>query len=413
MKKLTLVVAMVLLVAGLVFAADPVTATLTGSATATWGVDLQNQATGFQNSASVSIEVPLIAEASEEKTGDVPYGYIKLEDFEVTIDDSDGLTVTAPSVTAKLVLSDALSVTLYGAPSFAVGQASPFLTIADVAADNDDPALADSVDPDLSGYTGGLTLTYAMDMATIAFKVASHGDWDVVNGSDAEYGWVDADDDPSTAPTWGVTTAATTGTPANTANDYSAGVDLTVAPVDMVTLNFKAGYGPFSASDVALSSMLTLKPVDMLSLWAALDGSLPNGGSFAYDAGFGVNVATDVVGVDVAGYYGADDLEVQTVLTLNAVENLSFTETFEVYTVLTSLDFASKTAASYSLDSGVKPYANVTYYNNGSAAGTLQLQLGVEVTKVMANTTFKVDWTSGSDISSDIGDVEVSATVTY
>lgn len=422
MKKLTLVLAMMLLVAGFVFAGDPVTATLTGSATATWGVDLASQATGFENSASASISIPLIAKATAANEGSVPYGYISLADFLVTIDDSDGLTVTAPSVTAKLLLSDALSATIFGAPSFAVGQASPFMTLADVAAGLDDPSLADSVNPDLSGYTGGLTVTYSMDMLTLALKVTSNGSWNAVSATDAVYGWANSDNGDgtwsmdtslTTDPTWQVVTAAAAGNNGNTTNDYSAGVDVTLTPVDMLTANFKLGYGTFSAADLVLSGKVTVKPADMLSVWGALDGSLPNGGTFAYDASFGATVTTDPADLSVTGYYGADDLEAQAVLTVKAVTNLSLSATFEGYTLLTSLDWAAKSNVSYTLDAGYKPYAGVTYYNNGSAAGTLQLNAGVEASKLLANTVFKVDWTSGSDISSDIGDVEVSAKVSY
>ncbi|RKX85290.1 MAG: hypothetical protein DRP57_04055 [Spirochaetes bacterium] len=425
MKKLTLVLAMVLLVAGLVFAGDPVAATLTGSATATWGVDLQNQATGFQNAASATVSIPLVAAATKANEGSVPYGSISLALSDVKIT-GDGLTVAAPSVTAKLILAEALSVTIYGAPSYAIGQASPFMTIQDVADEEDEPTLADAVDPDLSGYTGGLTLTYSMDMATIALMVTSNGSWDDET-TDPEYGWIDtattdATTGESDAPTsdtlpgdveWGLLTAAG-GTAANTANDYSAGASITLTPMDMLSVNFKAGYGVFSAADMILSGKVTVKPMDMLSVWVALDGNLPNGGSFAYDAGAGASVTLeDLATLGLTTYYGADDLEAQTVLSVTAVENLSLSETFEAYTVLTSFDFASKTALSYTLDAGFKPYAGATYYNNGSADGTLQLNAGVEASKLVQNTVFKVDWTSGSDISSDIGDLEISATVTY
>ena len=419
MKKLTLVLAMVLLVAGLVFAADPVAATLPGSASVTWGVDLQNSATGFQNAASATVTIPLVAKVTKASEGSAPYGLISLALSDVKIT-GDGLSVAAPSVTAKLILSEALSVTIFGAPSYAIGQASPFMTISDVANEEDEPTLADSVDPDLSGYTGGLTLTYSMDMATIALMVTSNGDWDS-HSSDAVYGWANSDNGDGTwsmddsinvPPTWEVVTAAST-TAANTANDYSAGASITLTPMDMLSVNFKAGYGAFSAADLVLSGKVTVKPSDMLSVWAALDGSLPNGGTFATDAAFGAALCLAPADLSVTGYYGADDLEAQAVLNVKAVKNLSLSETFEAYTLLTSFDFASKTALSYTLDSGFKPYAGATYYNNGAAAGTLQLNAGVEASKLVANTVFKVDWTSGSDISSDIGDVEVSATVTY
>ncbi len=419
MKKLTLVLAMVLLIAGFVFAGDPVAATLTGSASVTWGIDLENQATGFQNSASATVTVPLVTGATMSNKGNVPYGSISLglSDIKIT---EDGVSVSAPSVTAKLILTDALDLTIYGVPSYAIGQASPFMSISDVANGESSPTLADAVDPDLSGYTGGVTLTYSMDMASLALILTSNNDWDS-SSTDAVYGWANTDngdgtwsmdDSSGVVPSWHIVTAAST-TPANTSNDYSAGAILTLTPVDMLSVNFKAAYGVFSAADFILSSKLTVAPTDMLSVWAALDGSLPNGGTFAYDASFGIGVTTDPADLSVTGYYGADDLEVQTVLSVKAVENLSLSETFELYSVLTALDFASKTALSYSLDSGFKPYANVTYYNNGTAAGTLQLQLGVEASKLVENTVFKVDWTSGSDITTDKGDVEVSATISY
>ena len=108
MKKITLVLAL-LLCATLAFT-DAVEVTVDGDATMTWGIDLESTETGFQNAFSASIDFDLVSEATEELGEAAPVGYIKLADFKAVVDEDDGLTITEPSITAELLLTDALSV---------------------------------------------------------------------------------------------------------------------------------------------------------------------------------------------------------------------------------------------------------------------------------------------------------------
>ena len=84
MRKATLLIA-VLLCFGLATAfAGPVEVEpeYEAEASATWGVQLDDQASGFQNSAESTIMFTFIEEQTAEYGEGTTYGYIEVEDFE-------------------------------------------------------------------------------------------------------------------------------------------------------------------------------------------------------------------------------------------------------------------------------------------------------------------------------------------
>ena len=401
MKKITLVLAL-MVVASFAFG-QMVEVTVDGDASLTWGVDLESNATGFQNAASGSIEFDIVSEASEEMTGMAVYGSIKLADFAATVNADDGLTVTAPSVTAELLLTDAISMAIYGAPGFELDNAMGFLHIG-----ADDDTELNAVKGAVAGTTGGFSLTYDFgDMGSATVKAASHGDWDAAGAVTAEYDWDDDDDDATTAPVWAETTAAVTAT-SNLDNLYSAGLDVTLTPMDMLSVGLGVVYGDFNAADLGATATLALDPMDMLGVWANLDGSMPNAGDFVFDTSFGVDVTLDAATLGVAGYYGDDDLEVAIDAALLAVENLTLTAAFDLYTLIAaSGPWAAEVALAYDLG-GIKPYATV----NLDSDNVTGINAGVELTGQVPNTTFKIDWDT-DDITNDTGDVEASIAIAF
>ena len=369
----------------------------------TWGIDLETNATGFQNAMSASIDFDLVSEATEELTGDAVYGSIKLADFKAVVDEDDGLTVTEPSISAKLLLTPAISVGVYGVPGFSLNNAEGFLHIG-----ADDDTELQAVTGAVAGTTGGISLTYAFgDMGSVTVKANSHGSWDTAGAVTQEFDWVDDDSDIMTVPVWEETVAAATATD-NTDNAYSAGIDVTLTPMDMLSVGLGAVYGDFSAADLGVTATLALDPVDMFGVWAKFDGTLPDGGDFAFDTSFGVDVdLEDVATLGVYGYYGSDDLEVGVDAALAAVENLSLSVAFDLYTVLTTSAWATEIALSYNI-SGIKPYATV----NLDSASVTGINAGVELTGQVPNTTFKIDWHT-DDITNDMGDIEASVMIAF
>ena len=118
MRKIALL-AVPLLILGLVsVSADPMmaeggpTATVSGNATLTWGIDLETNATGFTSEMENNFEVTIYPKQSADTgmmdTGDL-YAYIKLSDFKWVADKDASLT-TPPGIEAKLIMG-AFSIT--------------------------------------------------------------------------------------------------------------------------------------------------------------------------------------------------------------------------------------------------------------------------------------------------------------
>lgn len=160
MKKATLlIITMLLLTLSVAYAQVDLKPTVTGSAEVVWGVDLDTEGTGFTSSTSSSIALTLVS-GSETKGADADvYGTITLGGFGIsfsdtaTIDLSDavtfkdadgneltgellnsvpagtadpaidkdllntGLTVTKPTITAKIVLSPTMALIIASAPT--------------------------------------------------------------------------------------------------------------------------------------------------------------------------------------------------------------------------------------------------------------------------------------------------------
>jgi hypothetical protein len=83
MKKLSILLIGLLLVAGLAVAQEfDGSVSVDGSATVTFGVDLNTNYTGFANTASSSLSITLVAEGDVSAGGDDGlYGQIDIEDF--------------------------------------------------------------------------------------------------------------------------------------------------------------------------------------------------------------------------------------------------------------------------------------------------------------------------------------------
>ena len=210
MKKLSLLIVLIVALSLTAFAETIVEPTITGSATATIGFSLDNNSFGIKNESSSSISIILVDKASDSKGGEGVYGEIQLNDFEILMntdppseydlwarnEDGDELdvttnitgddtkdfqgvrvpvTVTAPSIVAKLVLSPNLYVQIDSEPGLVV--ADKVAEIVDDSASSLDLGV-DETDDANDIVVGGLTIGVAAGPATIAAKVATQDNYE-------------------------------------------------------------------------------------------------------------------------------------------------------------------------------------------------------------------------------------------
>ena len=111
MRKFSLVLAALLIVAGGAFAQVAIEPTIEVEASATFGVQLDEMTTGIKNEAESTLSFTFTEEQTQEfGEGDV-YGYIELEDFKVEFDTSGddettegAVEVSVGSVTGKVMM---------------------------------------------------------------------------------------------------------------------------------------------------------------------------------------------------------------------------------------------------------------------------------------------------------------------
>lgn len=427
MKKLSILLIVLLVAAAFVSAQEfAPEVTVSGSATATFGIDLNDPVTtGFENTATANIELKLVPSGTVS-TGEV--GYISLSGFAVTLKSTDEVVVTAPSVTAVLRF-DPVAVKLYSAPSLAAGNAAGFTWHEDTAAANYvKPALAnkniaeEAEDDEQVGWDL-VAVDTGDDPPEDGEFLLTEGDWDwyavpvIEEGEDAVkttyYGLTfTVAIDPITVDFM----VASDGTWKNPGNDYAIGTKVTAA-IDPVSVNAGVFVGPFDAMDIGFT--------------VGLSGAF---GPATVALGFDGWVAEDAPGVDwdASASIGADlgvvtlssltylwwtvdtpdiDLNQQVVLDASgAVPGLGFTNTTQMINLLTAdeIPWYNKTAVSYALDGGIKPFGEFTV----DSEEVMGLTLGVELSELVDNTLFTAKYVS-TELGEDAGLITFSAKVSY
>jgi hypothetical protein len=368
MKKLSILLIGLLLVTGFAFA-DFGDVDVSGSASVTWGVDLDTNATGFLNAGSSSVTLTLIDEGDGVTTGDDGlYGEITLTDWSMDITDST-VSGTGGSVDAKIVVSP-LEIIIYAAPGMSWGNADALDGGADV-----EPALTGA------NTIGGVTLVLPVDPAEVDVYVVSDGDWT-----------------------------------SNAANDYAAGADLTVevAPITVGVggfygwFNAAATYGATASLDVALDA---LEGVD-----AGVGFDFVDGGAWDVDFVATVNLSPENAdeeqsNIALAVYYQTDvDVTLGFTETtdgglmdmLGASVMVELFDNFAIWNVDVTGEY----------DTGdVMPYFGFGYGSDS----VFDLNVGVELYSGLTgidNTTITLDYVS-TDLSTDNGIITVDATIDY
>lgn len=356
MKKL-FVLLLAFALAGAAFAQAPAP-TVSGSATLSWGVDLDGKTSGFSNASASTIKFTILPKASAEKKGEGVYGYILLKDY--TLGVSNGAFAwTAPTITAKVVLNQ-FYFTVFGAPS---------LTIDKVASTH-------GVAGTLAGYTAGTTVGYDGDV-DFAVKVLSKGDWT-----------------------------------ANTGNDYALGADFSGSLNDMIA--YKASVATdLSTVYAGVSLPITLAVMKGLTVTPAADLAIMP--TFDYEAGVDAELqlsdanADDVYTALTGSVYFCTnkDLEVAVAfdepLSGGIVENAEFGASFSALDVLTAgfgWDFATYAGYSYDLDKTNTLYGRADFATDETKANDLSMSASLTNTAI-ANTTLSVTYTSGNFLARD------------
>ena len=425
MKKLSILLIVLLVAAAFVSAQEVApSVTVTGSATATFGIDLDTQTTGFENTATATIELKLVPKGTVTK-GTV--GTISLADFAVTLknatDVADRVVVTAPSVTAILKF-DPVWVKLYSAPSLAAGNAAGFTWHADKDPANQvKPALANknvataagedetdgykivTVDTGEAAPEGGLLLNTDDGLDIYAVPVIVTGD---AAGMTKYHGLTfTVKLDPITVDLM----VASDGTWANSDNDYAVGAKVT-AVVNRVTANAGVFVGPFDAIDVGITVGMGTS-VGPTTVALGFDAMLKENDDFDWDASAKVSLNLGLVSLASHTYLwslaGADiELNQQVVLDASgAVPGLGFTNTTQLINLQSDMEWYNKTAVSYTVD-GIKPFAEFSVDSNE----LMKLTVGAEFSALVENTLFTVKYAT-ADLGEENGLITVAAKVTY
>jgi hypothetical protein len=390
MKKLSILLIGLLVIAGFAFGQEiGLAASLSGSATMTFGVDLNTNATGFRNEATADLVVTVVAKATGENAGSMDnlYGKIVIKDYLLKVSPVEGVTGSDGTVEAFIVISPA-TVKIYAAPGFAMNKAPAIESVNEV-----------DVQTALSNVDGtsinGITITIPVDPITLAIKVASDGDWTE-----------------------------------NVNNNYVAGADVTL---NVSPIKVEAGfvYGWFSAAQLGLSAKATLTLADIMNGLTAAVALDANDGSGNFDIDTLTTVTlnfSEANGDDVKANLALSaffapldpdaDMDVQVVFTEPTAGGLA--DMVGATVKLQLLDLLAG-AVEYNIDvtgeyntGDVKPYFGFGYGTDE----VLNLNLGVVLMAGLTgidNTTITIDYISAdlTDPTLDNGVITVATKVAY
>jgi len=394
MKKLSILLIGLLLATGFAFGQPEVG--LAGSATMTFGVDLDDGATGISNAISLDTWVTWF-DQTQSTEGDGVYGMIELNGMRFVIQDG-AWNLRASRVTAKLVV-DPLYIKIYGDG----GVGTSYDESVDSANLNSRVSfnimgLDDMVSNDYSSEFMGIAIGAALDVATVEAYVQS------------EYDWIDSGSGDI-----------------NTANAYALGVYASVSAVENLSLSVEADMGVNYATNpigVGAAVGYTVDISDTMSLVPNAGFDLvSDAGATDYEADFGVALgwpgtsgwsyhwsngwANHYSGLEVSGIYysvgGASDMGIQVSTFEDAAEGLVPTVGWAIEAEVVGLTSTPDVGVAAYLDAAVDPawvYGAVEVANALSTP-TLDLLLGVELSGLVDYTTFTLEWDSGDLLLAD------------
>jgi hypothetical protein len=359
--------------------------TTAGTASVTWGIDLDNMTTGFVNAGSAQFAVTFVPAVTLTKGADAPiYGSITLTTTALSLFDTSANNASAATAVSAKIVAKPVEFGVYAAPSIALGK----VTVIENSGNNadivgvlntGDLALANTI-------TGsGTYVKYVSDMVTVQASVISRL---------AGY--------------------------TNVIADYAGGVDATLV-FKPITLGFGAWDGLTTGDVPLVYATVATDAIGPLTLGAQLDLALAT--TPAYDVGASVLLAlTKATSFNTYVNYGANfsGLDVKAVFTTTEVANL--TETLTAYV----LDLASTSVMRLVVDNTlsyavkiadgqtVTPSLQVQYGMDAAAANHLKAVAAVSAA-VIPNTTIALTYTSGDLLLTTpvLGTVTCALTVAY
>jgi hypothetical protein len=420
MKRIALLTVLLLVVGLTAFGIDvKPTLALTGSASVTWGFDLDHSATGFKNVGNASFTLSLLAaDGTDTHAGTgAAYGSITINNIEAYWNDvgvAAGFTALGPDptddksadVTAKIVVTP-FEIGVYAAPGMTQDFFATFedADVPDLVVDNNETAFGMFGSGYATNY--GTWVTGTFGPAAVTVKVVSNGDWTT-----------------------------------NTQNDYAFGGEavLTFKPVTVSAGGYYGSSTPSFYGKVALD----MAPI---VAWGALEANMPTAGmDLAAGGGLTFTIVADTTLAATAwygdSYNGAD---VNVVFTepgdKGLIPMLDTSIKFNLLDVGGNLnsEWELVTATGYKIGLNsdatnyARPYVNFTYGSatNGSTAATIpstnyvaaipvmNAEVGVQL-QVIPLTLFTVKWVSGAALGADLasnpivlGSVQFVAAVTY
>jgi len=390
MKKLSILLIGLLLVTGFAIGQEwAPSLSFSGSATVTFGVNLDTNATGFVNAESSSFTIELVASTDVTKGGDDGlYGEITINDLAASV----GAAPTVGDVTAKIVISP-IEIIIENAPDMAFGN----VAILDVNNDDIGPVV------NHARTLGGITIVVPIDPITINLGVASDGDW-------------------LTEP--------------NVNNDYAVSLEATVA-IDPLTIDLGLLYGMLEVPNIGVTANVAVALADVvkgLDLAVGFDGLMPDGGTLAWEVDFETTLNISDANADDAqsnvalavSYSEDEDLDLQLGYTELSgddgnVAGLGAGVAVGVNDLLSDvapMTFDIAVDIDYSVN-GITPYAGFTYQSvDDLVTAKAGVGLGSDLTGI-DNTAIAIDWSSddltdaGGPAGSLLGILTVAVTVSY
>ena len=444
MRKIALL-AVPLLILGLVsvsadpmMAEDGITATVSGNATLTWGIDLETNATGFTSEMENNFEVTIYPEQSADTgmmdTGDL-YAYIKLSDFKWVADKDASLT-TPPGIEAKLIMG-AFSIKTFSSPAVKVD----YVDSQDGdKADGTDEDEFPGVDFDDVGtlYEGlGLTVAYDIDPVVLSLGVVSENDWTETDPDDPEFKDVvdchthGENDDGDTVL---MKCAIENEDDQNDENAYAFIGTINLAIGENADLEAKVAYAheytsggivkPESTNhdEIGVGAKATFNLGD-ITPHIAFDTAIPSGGAaIPWDVGGGVkwNLSADEKSsfrTDLMMYspsVGDSKLYVSASLVEGegdegALEGMGATLTVGLDDAAGASEWNARVIGSYKVE-GIKPYFDLSF---GSAdTATTAFKAGLELTMI-AHLTTTLQYATKDIGGTDKGEVTTALKISY
>jgi hypothetical protein len=376
MKKITL--ALVLLLAiGLIGATAEVTATISGSATATIGFDLDSSAFGMVNAPTTDMTITIASMTSTSEMVEGWYGYASVTGSLVYDDDTAGgnPALAAPSITAKIT-DGTTYVQIWALDGFATDMATAVENAGSgFPAEGDDSATDIAVDLTAAG-SGGVTFGTVAGPATIAVFFAT------------ETGYA---------------------APATSAENghFLVGTDVTLA-VDPATIKLAVvkGLGVVGDEELGISASvgLTAGPA---TIGLAFDSVLPDGGgAFDFEIRGDVSVALGDIKVALAAFYGKDNIDIE-LSTAPVFGPITVSLLVGVYDLTTTLAYVADVGVSYKVNDMITVAVDSGY----DSLGTIPLSIAATIANPIPNVTMVLKYATTDIAASILGQVTFATTV--